>query len=620
MAILTAFSLAVPLAHVQAQLAITEVMSSAANTKAGVSVPQNSDFWELTNFGTNTLDLTGYKFNDDGGFLTARPEPFEGLSIGPGESVLFVRNDVNATEAAVREWWGSGLPAATQIRFYAAPGFSSGGDAVSVWDAAGALVDSVQYGAATRGRSFTYDAVTGLFGTLSANGIRGAWKAETADDEGSPGVNAGPVPLVITVQPTNTAAPAGNSVSLHVAAQGLPRPKFQWRRAGQDLPGATRATLTFTNGQPEDSGYYAVTVSNGLTNVLSNEALLTVNPTATPPTLTQLPADLIAYESQILTFRAAALGNPPPAYQWRRDNADLAEEYPFSGTQTPVLTIAAAQITESGNYSVVVSNAAGFTNAAFSVLVTRKPKLVITEVMANQATNAAGATLGHADWWELTNLDDFSVNLRGYRFDDSSDTRAAAFTLPTDLVIEPGESVVFVEGMTPAAFRRWWGESQLPPGLKIVSYSGSGLGLSSLGDAVNLWNAAAEEDTDKVASAVFSTAPAGVSFGYDPATRWFGDLSVPGVNGGIVAAELGDIGSPGMIVNLLRILSVERTPQGCELTWLATAARNYTVLYKTALDASPWMELTNVTAMGSTAAILDAAPADSRFYRVRLEP
>ncbi|MDB6030821.1 MAG: hypothetical protein JWM16_1159, partial [Verrucomicrobiales bacterium] len=40
------------LATTHAQLAITEVMSSASTNLGSALVPQNSDFWELSNLGT----------------------------------------------------------------------------------------------------------------------------------------------------------------------------------------------------------------------------------------------------------------------------------------------------------------------------------------------------------------------------------------------------------------------------------------------------------------------------------------------------------------------------------------------------------------------------------------
>ncbi len=605
---------------VGAQLAITEVMASAANTRDGAPVTQNSDYWELTNFGADPVDLTGYKFSDDAGPSAARTEPFVGLVLRPGQSAVFVRSDINDTEESFRAWWGEQVPADTPIRFYPSPGFSSNGDAVMLWDANDRLVDEVRYGPATRGRSFAYDPATGLFPHLSTNGLYGAWRAVTADDDGSPGIHAGPVPLRFALEPEDASVPAGNSVTLQAAGLGLPRPRYQWFKDGVALPGATTATLTLTNAQPADSGLYTVRLDNGLESLLSRVARLTVDPAPTPPALTQGPVSLEAYEGQNPKFTVAALGNPPPTYQWQRNGVNLAEEFPYLGVRTSTLTILGAQQADSGTYTVVVSNSAGSTNASADLVVTRKPRLVITEVQSSQNTNDLGSTQGHADWWELTNLDDFTVNLRGYRFDDDSGTLAQAFTVSEDVLLAPGESVIWVEDLTAEAFRQWWGAEQLPPGLKIITYSGSGLGLSSSGDALNLWNAAADDETDKVASAVFSTATRGVSFGYDPSSGLFGELSVPGVNGAFVAAELGDKGSPGTIASRPRFIRVRRMAAGCELTWQTVPGKAYTLLARERLEAGTWSALHTARADSDSLTFVDTAPGPQRYYRVRLEP
>src|SRR5580765_7575284 len=189
--LLFVMALAAAISPVRAQLAITEVMSSASTNLGPGLVTQNSDFWELTNFGTNSLSLTGYKFADsDNNLAAADPTPFDGLTIGPGESILFVQNSVNTNETSFRDWWGATLPAGTKIVFYSGNGLSSSGDGIRLWgpnarDAAD-VVDSVDLGEARRGFTFTYDPATGDFGVLSTNGVDGAFTAATADDVGSP--------------------------------------------------------------------------------------------------------------------------------------------------------------------------------------------------------------------------------------------------------------------------------------------------------------------------------------------------------------------------------------------------------------------------------------------------
>ena len=79
-------------------------------------------------------------------------------------------------------------------------------------------------------------------------------------------------------------------------------------------------------------------------------------------------------------------------------------------------------------------------------------------------------------------------------------------------------------GLTPDAFRKWWGPSRIKTNTQIIAYTGPALSLSSLGDGIVLWNSGATEDFDSLVSEVFSTATLGVSFGYDPDTQTFGDL------------------------------------------------------------------------------------------------
>ena len=607
----------------QAQLAITEVMSSASTNLGPARVTQNSDYWELSNLGTETINLQDYQFSDDGGITTASSTVFEGLTLGPGESAVFFRSDVNKTEEEVRAWWGESLPIGTKIRFYASPGFSSGGDMVQVWAPDDSLVDSVSFPEAVRGRSFTYNTNNGAFTALSTNGVAGAFKAVTADDEGSPGVHAGPVPLRFTLQPKDTTIPAGNSVTFSAAATGLPRAKYQWRKGTTDLPGETAATFTLANPQPADSGLYSVVVSNGLSFLASTNATLTVTDTPQAPVLTTLPKSLAAYVGQTPTFTVAAQGSPSPSFRWQLNGQDLNEGGVYSGVTEPTLVINSVDLPQAGIYTVRVFNSAGSTNASATLTVTPKPLLAITEVSSGQATNEAGSTLGHGDWWELTNLGDFPVDLRGYRFDDSTESLAAAYTITNEIFLQPGESLVLVEGMTDEAFRAWWGPENLPPGQRILGYSGGGLGLSGTsGDALNLWNAVATDKADKVAGVTFSAGTEGVSFVRDPESGIFWGntttgLATLGVNGAVAAAVNGDIGSPGTVIAPLRVASTWSNGE-LNLTWSSQAGRDYAVFVKPELFSGTWTAVTNLTATGSTTTATNVPAVSGNVFRVRV--
>jgi len=338
--------------------------------------------------------------------------------------------------------------------------------------------------------------------------------------------------------------------------------------------------------------------------------------TVSAPVITQIPASLEAYVGQNPAFTVQAIGSPTPSYQWQLNGTNLV------GQTNSQLVLSSVQLAQTGGYSVIVSNAAGSTNLAVTLNVTPKPLLVITEVMSSEATDTNNSTLDHQDWWELSNLDSFAVNLHGYRFDDNSASLTYACTLTNDTTIAPGESVVLVENMSADAFRAWWGAQSLPPNVKILTYSGSGLSFGAGGDAVNVWNAVATLNSDKVASAAFGTATRGVSFGFDPEAHTFGGLSAAGANGAFVAAVNGDIGSPGTLINLPRFTAYSLDGDGFHLTLMTQPGRNYRIEYIDSLGSATWLTLTNVTAASNPLLITQAEAGGGacRYYRAIMMP
>jgi hypothetical protein len=95
-------------------------------------------------------------------------------------------------------------------------------------------------------------------------------------------------------------------------------------------------------------------------------------------------------------FGVLAVGEPPLAYQWRKDGTELSDGGRFSGTTTAVLTITDVQPGHEGSYSVVVSNAYGIATSAAARL-TVLPLLSLANVWNH---NQSGADLGTA-WREM---------------------------------------------------------------------------------------------------------------------------------------------------------------------------------------------------------------------------
>ena len=128
----------------------------------------------------------------------------------------------------------------------------------------------------------------------------------------------------------------------------------------------------------------------------------------------------------------------------------------------------------------------------------------ITEAMSNSGTG------GTADWIEVTNLGSTAVDITGWKVDDSSFALATALTLNGVTSIPAGKSVIFMETAAPTTdiptFKTFWGTSL--DNVSVGSYTGSGIGLSSGGDGVILFDASGTE----VTRLSFGAATAGFSF------------------------------------------------------------------------------------------------------------
>lgn len=64
------------------------------------------------------------------------------------------------------------------------------------------------------------------------------------------------------VTPSATETANGSTVILNANPTGAGPFTFQWRKEGQDIPGATEATLTLASVTDADAGYYTVRVNN----------------------------------------------------------------------------------------------------------------------------------------------------------------------------------------------------------------------------------------------------------------------------------------------------------------------------------------------------------------------
>jgi hypothetical protein len=167
---------------------------------------------------------------------------------------------------------------------------------------------------------------------------------------------------------------------------------YQWQFNGTNLAGFTNATCAVTNITTTNAGSYRVVVSDTSGAVTSVVATLTVQ---IPPAITQPPASLTVLAGASTNFSVTATGTPAPSYQWQKDGTNLA------GATLATYAFTNVQAGDAGNYSVVITNAAGTTNAAATLTVLVPPAIVTQPpasltVLAGDSTNLTVTVSGTA--------------------------------------------------------------------------------------------------------------------------------------------------------------------------------------------------------------------------------
>ncbi|HWH68346.1 MAG TPA: immunoglobulin domain-containing protein, partial [Candidatus Sulfotelmatobacter sp.] len=175
---------------------------------------------------------------------------------------------------------------------------------------------------------------------LSSAATNAGWLDEVGFSE--------PAPPAIVQGPTNQTVATADAVVLRAQAAGTEPWWWQWRLNGSDLPGATNAWLAISNVQPANAGNYTVVLTTPLGAVTSQVATLTVVPS--PPLFTLQPLSQSNILGCKITFSAAAKGLEPLLWQW------YFNQQPLPSATNSTLVITNLQVTNAGDYTVVVRN------------------------------------------------------------------------------------------------------------------------------------------------------------------------------------------------------------------------------------------------------------------------
>lgn len=132
---------------------------------------------------------------------------------------------------------------------------------------------------------------------------------------------------------------------------------------------------------------------SGATAIAMGEShALAIVPTGPPEILTQ-PADLGAPFQSNVVLSVVASGFEPLSYRWHLNGYPLADSVRIAGTTTAALTIANAQFSDIGHYSVIVSNGLGVVQSTGAVLNVISPPIITLQPVGRTVLAGTNITL-----------------------------------------------------------------------------------------------------------------------------------------------------------------------------------------------------------------------------------
>ncbi len=190
------------------------------------------------------------------------------------------------------------------------------------------------------------------------------------------------VPPSITTQPLSQNINLGQSVNFTVSATGTAPLSYQWFFNGNPLPDATNGFYFIGSVESGNAGNYSVTISNVAGSANSSAATLAIN---FPPTITTHPSSQIRASGSTVNFSAEATGTAPIGFRWHKNGTPLNDGGNISGAQTATLTLSDAAMGDSGDYTVLATNMAGFDVSQTATLTVLDVPVILTQPSSQNA-------------------------------------------------------------------------------------------------------------------------------------------------------------------------------------------------------------------------------------------
>ena len=201
-------------------------------------------------------------------------------------------------------------------------------------------------------------------------------------------LQAGTAPA-ITTQPAAITVTVGTPAAFTVTATGTATLRYQWRKNGINISGATARTYTTPTTTSAYNGLkYQVYITNGYGAITSKSALLTVTSTPAPTlSITTQPTAQAVIAPATATFSVVATGSNL-VYQWQKNGANIV-----GATAATYITPATSAADHGSSFRVIVSSGTQSLTSQAALLSVTTNTLGITTQPKSQTIQAPdGAT------------------------------------------------------------------------------------------------------------------------------------------------------------------------------------------------------------------------------------
>ncbi len=204
--------------------------------------------------------------------------------------------------------------------------------------------------------------------------------------------------VAVVIEPTKATLYLGTGGVLSNAVNAIAHTSQAWggnAAIGTD-PGFNNARVF--NGMVDEVTLFKRSLTFDDINTLYGSGLGKVKVVA--PVVATQPTSLSLYAGRPATFQAAATGSSPLAYQWQKGGIDLQDDTNISGSSSNILTLSKVAAADAGNYTLIVTNAAGSVTSSAAAL------KVITPIVAYEKAVVAANPLAY---WRFNETNDPST-------------------------------------------------------------------------------------------------------------------------------------------------------------------------------------------------------------------